>query len=51
MRNREGIKHYYGDRSEYIEFCKLIKYISEKNNINTNNKWDLVIDFSAFDRK
>ena len=51
MRNQPKINHYYGDRNEYLEFEKLINYISEKHQINKTNKWDLVVDFSAFERK
>lgn len=46
------VLHYYGNRSEYIEFEKLVNYVSEKHGIGEDdNKWDLVVDFSCFERK
>lgn len=34
MKNREDIIYYYGDRTSYVEFQKLISYISEKHGFN-----------------
>ncbi len=47
----EGVTWYFGDREEYYEFKKLVIYISQKHGITSDNKWDLVMDFSGFDRK
>ncbi len=51
MKEVEGVKFYYGDRHEYKEFEKLITYISKKHGIGKDSKWDLVVDFSCFERK
>ena len=52
FKDHDRVRHYYGNRSEYLEFQKLIGYISEKHEITTNGKkWDLVVDFSSFERK
>ena len=45
------VHHYYGDRGCYIEMEKLIEYISVKHGFDEDNKWDMVIDFSSFERK
>ena len=45
------IRHYYGDRHQYFEYQKLLAYISKKHGISPTNKWDLVVDFCAFERK
>lgn len=52
MKENSKIEHFYGDRSEYIQFQKLMTYVSNKHGINeSSKKWDLVVDFSCFDRK
>ncbi len=48
MKALEEVNFYYGDRDNYLEFQKLIIYIQKKIKID---KWDLVVDFSCFERK
>lgn len=45
------VKYYYGDRHVYFEYEKLLRYISKKHGITSENKWDLVVDFCCFERK
>ena len=45
------VNYYYGDRHVYFEYEKLLRYISKKHGITSNNKWDLVVDFCCFERK
>ena len=43
----------YADRNKHTEFTKYLKYYSKKHGftIETGQKWDLVIDFCAYERK
>lgn len=50
MRFTPKLHFYYGDRDEYKNYEKLINYISQKQKITALKKWDLVIDFSCFER-
>jgi len=52
--NLPNVQHYYGDRDYPMEFTKLLLYITEKLDFgkkSTDNKWDLVVDFCAYERK
>lgn len=50
-KNSQEVHFYYGDRTQYVEFQKLIEYISLKHGFDENNKWDMVVDFSCYERK
>ena len=52
LKDKKGVNYYYGDRNEYMEFEKLLQYVSKKEKIGEGGKkWDLVVDFSCFERK
>lgn len=53
IQKQSNIKFYYGDRDYSVEFYKLQLYINQQKGISENSgqKWDLIIDFCAFNRK
>jgi hypothetical protein len=48
-----SVVYYYGDRDYPVEFTKLLGYISKKHGFTKESgvKWDLVVDFCAYERK
>lgn len=48
---KDRVYFYKSDRNSIMDFAKLLRYISDKAGIAVDNKWDLVVDFSAFIRR
>ena len=48
IKNLENLTYIYGDRKYLKDFSMLINYINNKYGINEDNKWECVVDFSAF---
>lgn len=51
MKKIPEVHFFYGDRNTYLEFQKLLAYISDKAGITPEKRWDMVVDFSCYERK
>jgi nucleoside-diphosphate-sugar epimerase len=45
------VHFFFGDRNNYLEFQKLLAYISEKAGVTSDSRWDMVVDYSCYERK
>jgi len=50
---KDKVTFVYGDRDEFMEYAKLLRYTSDKLGITEGGKkkWDLVVDFCAYNRR